>query len=125
MNGGDPTTHDTENKVTHRLFFLLFLFPLLECLLCFVVLSHALDTQDSLRIFEVEAIVSTRRAILRSRYRAHDSLIMASQMLRPLASSAAPASASELCASSFFIQKQLKGHRVQGKLKSATEAHTS
>ncbi|RKL25807.1 NAD(P) transhydrogenase [Fusarium oxysporum] len=38
---------------------------------------------------------------------------MATQMLRPLASSAVPASASELCASYFFLQKQLKGYRVQ------------
>ncbi|KAF5017135.1 hypothetical protein F66182_10976, partial [Fusarium sp. NRRL 66182] len=41
---------------------------------------------------------------------------MASNILRPLATAAAPASASELCASSFFMQKQFKGCRVQGKL---------
>ncbi|CAG7560017.1 unnamed protein product [Fusarium equiseti] len=38
---------------------------------------------------------------------------MASHMLRPLVSSAVPASATELCASSFFLQKQLKGYKVQ------------
>ncbi|KAI1014192.1 hypothetical protein LB504_008915 [Fusarium proliferatum] len=50
---------------------------------------------------------------------------MASQMLRPLASSAVPASASELCASSFFIQKQLKGYRVQDVLSRRKQWHST
>ncbi|KAG7410520.1 NAD(P) transhydrogenase beta subunit-domain-containing protein [Fusarium sp. MPI-SDFR-AT-0072] len=50
---------------------------------------------------------------------------MASQMLRPLASSAVPASASELCASSFFIQKQLKGYRVQDVLSHRKQWHST
>ncbi|CAG1981364.1 unnamed protein product [Fusarium graminearum] len=51
---------------------------------------------------------------------------MASHMLRPLASSAVPASASELCASSFFFQKQLKGYRLKdGRLSSRKQWHST
>ncbi|KAJ9417720.1 NAD(P) transhydrogenase beta subunit-domain-containing protein [Fusarium oxysporum] len=50
---------------------------------------------------------------------------MATQMLRPLASSAVPASASELCASSFFLQKQLKGYRVQDVLSRRKQWHST
>ena len=119
MEGTYPTTHD--KATTPRLFVSCLVFiPSLK-LLC----SLFRRTFGYTRLGKSTWSKLPCRAIFGPCYRAHDSIIMASHMLRPLASSAVPASATELCASSFFLQKQLKGYKVQGKLVATAEAHTN